>query len=76
MEIHTGPLGQLVQRSRLVIEINAIHNAGFHVSDGTHVTVFPSFCINKTSYHARRVGSLQKSFVCKLNNGAWKILAL
>ena len=39
-EIHTGPLGRLVQRSRLDIEIDAIHNAGFHVPVGTHATVF------------------------------------
>ena len=45
MEIHTGPLRRLVQRSLLDIEIDAIHNAGFHVPDGTLVT----FCINKTS---------------------------
>ena len=70
---HTGPLGRLVQRSLLDIEIDAIHNAGFHVPDGTHVTVFPCFCINKTSYRARKVGTLRDSSVCELNDGPRKM---
>ena len=70
-EIHTGPLGRLVQRSRLDIEIDAIHNAGFHVPVGTHVTVFPCFCIFKTFYRAGKVGTLRDSSVCELNDEPW-----
>ena len=48
-EIHTGPLA-IGPKGRLDIEIDAIHNAGFHVPVGTHVTFFPCFCIFKTCY--------------------------
>ena len=64
-----GIRGKILNTVLLNEELDAIHNAGFHITGTDNVVaIFKSYYLKNTSYHAKDKKTLQDSSICEFED--------